>query len=109
MTHFNAESLAFGVCLSTVFIDVMGQQFLAPVLVPYALSLDATITETSLLFTVEFAFLMLSQFVMSWLADTKGRRPVGAKKCRTWTINVPPECFKKMREQKAVLKTVLSP
>lgn len=30
------EQLAFLTCIFVVFVDVMGQQFLSPVLVPYA-------------------------------------------------------------------------
>jgi len=76
MSLFNEETGAFLTCLFCVFIDVMGQQFLSPVLVPYAQSLQASLTETGLLLTAEFIALFFSQFAMSWLADTYGRRPV---------------------------------
>lgn len=70
------EGLAFAACLFCVFVDIMGQQFLAPVLVPYAQSLDATLEETGYLLTAEFSALLISQFLMSSLADSRGRRPV---------------------------------
>ena len=70
------ESNAFAACLLCVFVDIMGRQFLSPVLVPYAQSLDATLSETGYLLTAEFAAVLVSQFLMSSLADSRGRRPV---------------------------------
>ena len=70
------ESNTFAACLLCVFVDIMGRQFLSPVLVPYAQSLDATLSETGYLLTAEFAAVLVSQFLMSSLADSRGRRPV---------------------------------
>ena len=70
------EQFAFVACLVCVFVDVMGQQFLSPVIVPYAQSLQASLSETGALLTAGFAATLLSQFLMSWLADTRGRRLV---------------------------------
>ena len=41
-------AMAFATCLFTVFVDIMGQQFLSPVLVPYAEYLEATLDETGI-------------------------------------------------------------
>ena len=76
MPSTSPAAMAFATCLFTVFVDIMGQQFLAPVLVPYAEYLEASLDETGLLLTAEFCALLASQFVMSWLADTRGRRLV---------------------------------
>ena len=70
------EQFAFVACLVCVFVDVMGQQFLSPVIVPYAQSLQSSLSETGALLTSGFAATLLSQFLMSWLADTRGRRLV---------------------------------
>ena len=70
------ETTAFLTCLFCVFVDIMGQQFLSPVIVPYAQSLNASLSETGMVMTAEFVALLVSQFLMSWVADTKGRRLV---------------------------------
>eukprot|EP00928_Gymnodinium_smaydae_P039186 TRINITY_DN26820_c0_g1_i1.p1 TRINITY_DN26820_c0_g1~~TRINITY_DN26820_c0_g1_i1.p1 ORF type:complete len:650 (+),score=59.99 TRINITY_DN26820_c0_g1_i1:155-2104(+) len=67
-------SFGFVMCLVVVFIDMMGNQFLQPVLTPYSLSLGLSKTEISTLFSATAAGQVLSSFMLPLLSDKRGRK-----------------------------------
>ena len=67
------DTLAFITCLVTVFVDMMGTQFTAPLLVPYGKALGADLTLISLLITLRFVGSAVSQIWLPILSDRKGR------------------------------------
>ena len=52
------EAMAFICCLATVFVDVMGQYFSSPVIVPYAASLGANAAGQSLVVSLPYLSLI---------------------------------------------------
>jgi MFS family permease len=67
------DSFAYGISLLVIFVDAMGVQFTAPVLVPYAISLGITIEQVGYLYTVQFIGEILCNLMMPRLSDAKGR------------------------------------
>eukprot|EP00928_Gymnodinium_smaydae_P041931 TRINITY_DN28313_c0_g1_i1.p1 TRINITY_DN28313_c0_g1~~TRINITY_DN28313_c0_g1_i1.p1 ORF type:complete len:620 (+),score=69.89 TRINITY_DN28313_c0_g1_i1:137-1996(+) len=67
-------SFGFFMCLLVVFIDMMGNQFLMPVLTPYALNLGLGTTEISSLFSATAIGQVVSSFLLPMLSDRRGRK-----------------------------------
>merc|ERR1719492_178773 len=64
------------IALLGIFVDTLGNQFTAPVLVPYAQSMDIEVTKIGTLYTAQFIGKVVSNMVLPILADKKGRRLV---------------------------------
>jgi hypothetical protein len=54
------DTFAYTVALLVVFVDTMGVQFTAPVLVPYAISLGVDVGRVGILYTMQFVGEMVS-------------------------------------------------
>jgi MFS family permease len=67
------STLAFVTCMIVVFIDMMGQKFTEPALVPYATFLGMSSSQTSFVVSSRELGMFVSNLVMPRLADSKGR------------------------------------
>lgn len=72
--QLSPSGFAFVMCLLVVFIDMMGNQFLGPVLTPYGLSIGLQKTEIASLFSATAAGQVVSSFMLPMLSDRKGRK-----------------------------------
>jgi len=73
--YFNFETMAYATCLVCIFVDVMGQHFTQPSLVPYAQHLGATNYQVGLLVTTNMAGRVISNQFLPWLSDVTSRKP----------------------------------
>ena len=71
-----AQQLAYICCLVTVFVDLMGQNFSNPVIVPYAASLTPSATLQSAVISISPFGRIIGGLVMPILADTFSRKKV---------------------------------
>ena len=70
----STETLAYVTCLICIFVDVMGQYFTQPSLVPYAQHLGAGTYETGLLISVNMFGRVISNQLLPWLSDVTSRK-----------------------------------
>lgn len=71
-----AERMAFVTCLITVFVDLMGQNFATPTLVPYASSLTSDSWLRGAVLSIAPAGRIVGGLVMPVLADSFSRKKV---------------------------------
>jgi MFS family permease len=70
------DTFAYCISLLVIFVDTMGVQFTAPVLVPYAISLGISIEQVGLLYTTQFVGEIFGNMLMPKLSDARGRSVV---------------------------------
>lgn len=70
------ETVAFAVCLVTVFVDVMGQFLSLPVVVPFATSLGANTQMQATIVGLPFLGRLVGGVIMPILADRTSRKKV---------------------------------
>lgn len=66
----------FLACILVMFADILGQHFVQPVLVPYGLSLGASLTVVGLFSTARFGAGVISMVWMPICADKFGKKPL---------------------------------
>ena len=72
----DAEHLAYMCCLATVFVDLMGQNFASPVLVPYAVSLTKHEQLRGAVLSVAPLGRIVGGIIMPFLADATSRKKI---------------------------------
>jgi len=71
-----SESLAFLTALLVCFVDMLGQQFARPVLVPIGRTMGASLDTIAMFTTVRFLGAIVSGFWMAKMSDSCGRKLV---------------------------------
>jgi len=68
------ETLAYVTCLVCIFVDVMGQFFTQPALIPYASHLGADTYQAGVLITGNMFGRVVSNQLLPWLSDKTSRK-----------------------------------
>ena len=72
----SSEQIAVFCCLFTVFVDVMGQYFSSPVIIPYAATLTDSLGAQSLVISLPFFGRLVGGIIMPILSDKTSRKAI---------------------------------
>jgi MFS family permease len=72
----SSEQIAVFCCVFTVFVDVMGQYFSSPVIIPYAATLTDSLSSQSLVISLPFLGRLVGGVIMPVLSDKTSRKAI---------------------------------